>query len=204
MMMNLYRMTTRLRRVLPLAVALVLTACASTGGGQSGPDQGTVVEAQRIEEQAAAARAAQERARIAAVEAERERQAAAAQHQAEQRAQAEAAAQAEREAAARAQAAAEQRQRQAEAAQLARIAALEAEIAAARASTGGVATANARLEEAVATAEELLKILNAEQLKYGNTNAAGEPVEPLQKELIADLEARKNSLVQEAQALSQQ
>ena len=87
---------------------------------------------------------------------------------------------------------------------MARIAELEAEIAAARASTGGVATANGKLEEAIATAEDLLEVLTAEQLKYGNTNAAGAPVESMQKELIADLEARKNSLRQEAQALSRQ
>lgn len=204
MMMNLYRLATRYRHVLLFAVTLVLAGCASSGSDQNAPEQGTVIEAQRIAEAAAAARAAEERARIAAAEVERERQAA--RQQAEQRAQAEAVAQAqaEREAAARAQAAAEQRLRQAEAAQVARIAALEAEIAAARASTGTVATANGKLEEAIATAEELLEVLNAEQLKYGNTNAAGEPVEPLLKDLIADLEARKNSLKQEAQALSQQ
>lgn len=203
MMMNLYRLTAQYRRVLPLAVALVFAGCASSGNEQNAPEQGSVIEAQRIADEAAAARAAEERARIAAAE-ERERQAAAERQQAEQRAQAEAAAQAEREATARAQAAAEQRQRQDEAAQVARIAELEAEIAAARANTGGVTTANAKLEEAIATAEELLEVLNAEQLKYGNTNAAGEPVEPLQKDLIADLEARKNTLKQEAQALSQQ
>lgn len=206
MMMNLYRLTSEYRRVLLFAAALVLAGCASSGSERNAPEQGTVIEAQRIAEAAAAARAAEERARIAAAEAERERQATAARQQAEQRAQAEAAAQAqaEREAAARAQAAAEQRMRQAEAAQVARIAELEAEIAAARASIGRVATANSKLEEAIATAEELLEVLNAEQLKYGNTNAAGEPVEPLQKDLIADLEARKDSLKQEAQALSQQ
>ncbi|MDP1931506.1 MAG: hypothetical protein Q8L60_08620 [Gammaproteobacteria bacterium] len=204
MMMNLYRLTPQLRRALPLVVALVFAGCASSGTDQNVPDQSTVIEAQRIADQAAAARAVEERARITAAAAERERQAALArQQEAERRAQAEAAAQAEREVVARAQAA-EQRQRQQEAAQQARIVALETEIAASRSRAGGVTAANAKLEEAIATAEQLLDVLTAEQLKYGNTNAAGEPVDPLQKDLIADLEARKDNLKREAQALTQQ
>ena len=70
-----------------------------------------------------------------------------------------------------------------------------------RDSTSRVNAANERLDQAIAAAEQLLEALNAEQLKYGNTDAVGQPVDPLDKELIAELEARKDTLKQEAQAL---
>jgi hypothetical protein len=38
-------------------------------------------------------------------------------------------------------------------------------------------------------------------LKYEDVDAQGQTVEPLQKALISELEARKNALVREAQSL---
>jgi hypothetical protein len=113
---------------------------------------------------------------------------------------------AEREEEARARAAQEQR-RQEQArhdAQFARIAELEAQIETARASTMGVTEVNVHLEQIIVTAEALLAALNAEQLKYGNTDASGQLVEPLRKDLIAELESRKDRLEQEAEAVNGQ
>lgn len=179
------------------AMVLVLAGCASSGDSsdQAGQtqEQAVITAEQRAAEVAAVFRAAEERA---ALEAERE---------AERQAQAEVAARAEREQLARAEAA-EQQRREAEGRQReqqARIAELEAEIAAARAQTENVTAANGKLEEAIATAEELLDVLAAEQLKYGSADAAGQLAVPLQKDLIADLEFRKDSLKREAQALAQ-
>lgn len=186
-------------------MVLVLAGCASSGdpSGQGGQaqNQAAITEEQRAAEVAAVLRAAEERARIEAEQAERE----AARQAAERQAKAEAAARAEREQLARAEDAAQQRRevesRQRE--QQARIAELEAEIAAARAQTENVTAANGKLEEAIATAEQLLDVLAAEQLKYGTADAAGQLAEPLQKDLIADLESRKDTLKREAQALVQ-
>ena len=48
-------------------------------------------------------------------------------------------------------------------------------------------------------AEELLDVLTTEQAKYERTDDYGNTLEPLAKELIAELEARKDSLVRQAQ-----
>lgn len=174
---------------------LLISLFACTSSSQPVVDQAAVLEAQRAADEAEARRAAEERARSEAAETERQRQEALAQAET-QRAQEQA--RLEREALA----AAQRRDAQArEQAQRDRIAALEAQIAELRDSTSRVNAANERLEQAVAAAEQLLEALNAEQLKYGNTDAAGQPVDPLDKELIAELEARKDSLKQEAQAL---
>jgi fused signal recognition particle receptor len=179
---------------------LLASLAACTSSNQPAVDQKAVLEAQRVADEAQAQRVAQERARNEAAEAERLRQEALAQAEA---ARAQEQARLEREAREReAQAAAQRRDAQArEQAQRDRIAALEAQIAELRDSTSRVNAANERLEQAVAAAEQLLEALNAEQLKYGNTDASGQPVEPLDKDLIAELEARKDTLKQEAQAL---
>ncbi len=186
-------------RLLIMGVLLAsLAACTSSN--QPVVDQTAVLEAQRAADEAEARRVAEERARNEAAEAERLRQEALAQAEA---ARAQEQARLEREAQEReALAAAQRRDAQArEQAQRDRIAALEAQIAELRDSTSRVNAANERLEQAVAAAEQLLEALNAEQLKYGNTDAAGQPVDPLDKERIAELEERKDSLKQEAQAL---
>lgn len=190
-------------RALALSLLLAtLVGCASSAN-QPVVDQASVIEAQRAADAEEARRAAQERARMEAAETERVRQEALAQAEAARAA--ELARVQQEEDARQATAAQERRDAQArEQAQRDRIAALEAQIAELRDSTSRVSTANARLDQAIAAAEELLEALNEEQEKYGNTNAAGQPVEPLEKELIADLEARKDRLKQEAQALVNQ
>jgi fused signal recognition particle receptor len=184
-----------------LIMGVLLTSLAAcTSSNQPVVDQTAVLEAQRAADEAEARRLAEERARNEAAEAERLRQEALAQAEA---ARAQEQARLAREAQEReALAAAQRRDAQArEQAQRDRIAALEAQIAELRDSTSRVNAANERLEQAVAAAEQLLEALNAEQLKYGNTDAAGQPVDPLDKERIAELEERKDSLKQEAQAL---
>jgi vacuolar-type H+-ATPase subunit I/STV1 len=190
-------------RALALSLLLAtLVGCASSGS-QPVVDQASVLEAQRAADAAEAQRAAQDRARMESVEAERLRQEALAQAEAARAAEQ---ARVQQEADAR-QAAAAQERREVQAreqAQRDRIAALEAQIAELRDSNSRVTAANSKLDQAIATAEELLEALNEEQLKYGNTDAAGQPVQALEKDLIADLEARKDSLKQEAQALVNQ
>jgi hypothetical protein len=192
-----------MHRALALSLLLAtLVGCASSAN-QPVVDQASVIEAQRAADEEEARRAAQERARMEAAETERVRQEALAQAEAARAA--ELARVQQEEDARQATAAQERRDAQArEQAQRDRIAALEAQIAELRDSTSRVSTANARLDQAIAAAEELLEALNEEQAKYGNTDAAGQPVEPLEKELIADLEARKDRLKQEAQALVNQ
>ena len=193
---------------LGLAV-LVLVAC---GSADQPPvvDQANTIEMQREAEQAAATRAAEERARIARVEAERERQAVAAREEAARVARQQALEEAQRETlrleAARSAAAEQARRAGAarEQEQMARIAELEAQIEQVRASNAAIASANNKFEEAIAAAQALLDALNAEQQKYANTTADGELLVPLEKARIAELESRKDSLKREAQALNQQ
>ncbi len=205
-MMNSPRNTARasaVSRALALSLLLAtLMGCASSGS-QPVVDQASVLEAQRAADAAEAQRAAQDRARMESAEAERLRQEALAQAEAARAAEQ---ARVQQEADAR-QAAAAQERREVQAreqAQRDRIAALEAQIAELRDSNSRVTAANSKLDQAIAAAEELLEALNEEQLKYGNTDAAGQPVQALEKDLIADLEARKDSLKQEAQALVNQ
>lgn len=83
------------------------------------------------------------------------------------------------------------------------IAELERQIAAIEAGTVQDEATNAVLQEAILVAEELLEVLAAEQAKYENTDDLGNTIEPLAKELIADLEARKDNLVRRAQSQTQ-
>src|SRR5690606_1481354 len=61
---------------------------------------------------------------------------------------------------------------------------------------------NNRLEQAVVAAEELLQALNEEQLKYANTTPTGDLLEPLDKDRIAELEARVEALKRQAESQS--
>jgi len=191
----------RIGRAIAMSLLAITVAGCASSASQPVVDQASVIEAQRAADAEQAQRLAQERAQMAAAEAERARQEALAQAEAARAAEL---ARVQQEAQAREAAAAQARRdsQAREQAQRDRIAALEAQIAELRASTTRVNTANARLEQAIAAAEELLQVLNAEQLKYGNTDAAGEPVQPLSKDLIADLEARKDAFKEEAQALA--
>ena len=89
-------------------------------------------------------------------------------------------------------------------AKLDRIAQLEQQISAIETQNTNNVAASAKLAEAVTVAENLLDVLNAEQAKYRNTDAAGNTVEGLSKDLIVELERKKDELVRDAQLLSNQ
>ena len=67
-----------------------------------------------------------------------------------------------------------------------------------QADTSSDETATAVLQEAILVAEELLDVLTVEQTKYDNTDTDGNPIEPLAKDLIAELQARRDDLVSQA------
>jgi hypothetical protein len=190
-------------KVMSLAALLGLAACA----GQRGEQEALLAQ----QEAAAQAVALAELADMARLEAERNEQAVRAELERvrlENEAMAVARAAAELEAEQRAREAAElqRQQQQTEVARLqqqqqARIAELERQLAATEETASRREQANARLIQAITAAEELLQMLASEQLKYNNIDAGGNTVEPLQKALISELEARKNALVREAQAL---
>ncbi|MCG8413835.1 MAG: hypothetical protein MI746_06395 [Pseudomonadales bacterium] len=188
---------------------LTLAACSSQAAR----------EAELAEQEAARVAAEQEAARVAA---EQERQRAQEQQRQQQAQAAERArlqAQRERrEAEARARAEAERREREEaerrEQERLAAIAAAEAErqqkldriteleqqIANIQDQTVANEESALVLQQAILAAEELLDALSAEQAKYENTDADGNTLEPLAKDLIAELQARKDQLVQQVQS----
>lgn len=79
------------------------------------------------------------------------------------------------------------------------IAELEVQIASIESTTMQDESTAAILRAAIMVAEELLDTLATEQAKYESTDEYGNTLEPLAKELIAELEARKDSLVRQAQ-----
>jgi hypothetical protein len=190
-------------KVMSLAALLGLAACA----GQRGEQEALLAQ----QEAAAQAVALAELADMARLEAERNEQAVRVELERvrlENEAMAVARAAAELEAEQRAREAAElqRQQQQTEVArvqleQQSRIAELERRLAATEETASRREQANARLIQAITAAEELLQMLASEQLKYNDVDADGNTVEPLQKALISELEARKNALVREAQAL---
>lgn len=195
------------RLVLVGLLALGLAACASPGARQAeieaqqeaarvAAEQESAriaLEQQRARERQMQQRRQEEAAELARIQAQREREAAAAQARAEAERQArEEREEAERLERERQEAIAAREQEREE--KLARIAELEAEIADVRAQTGQSEDTARVLEEAIVVAEELLDLLAAEQSKYDNTDAQGNTVEPLSKDLIAELEERREDL----------
>lgn len=85
-------------------------------------------------------------------------------------------------------------------AKLDRIAELEGLIASTSGDSDDDEVAVMALNEAINVAEDLLDALAAEQAKYENTDATGNTVEPLSKDLITELESRKNELVSRARS----
>lgn len=199
----------RAARQVLLTSVLVVTLGACTSQAAREAELAAQAAAQAALEQEAA-QAAQEQERQFAAEQQRLREA-----EAEERARLQA--QRERQAEeARMRAEAEREQREAverrEQARLAAIAAAEAErqgkldrieqlqaqISELQTDVRNNENATVFLTEAVQAAEELLDALTAEQAKYENTDAAGNTTEPLAKELIAELQARKDDLVRRA------
>ncbi len=187
---------------------LTMASCASQGAREADV---AAQEALRVTaEQVAAARLAQEQERARAAELQAQRQQQTAERVRRETAQAEAAAQAaqaqaradeaqqqraeaerrERERLAAIAAAAAQRQEK-----LDRITALEQQIAATLSQASDDEASSAILRQAILVAEELLDMLTAEQAKYEATDADGNTVQALAKQLIAEIEARKDSLL---------
>lgn len=210
--LKIEKLYSRIRRTAQhflLTTALLVTLGACTSQAAREAELAAQVAAQAAVEQEAA-RVAQEQERRLAAEQQRQREAEAAERarlQAQRDRQAEEArlrAEAEREQ----REAAEQRERARLAAiataeaerqeKLDRIVELEAQIAALQMNVQEDENGTLYLTEAVQVAEELLDALTAEQAKYENTDAAGNIVEPLAKELIAELQARKDDLVRRA------
>ncbi len=82
-----------------------------------------------------------------------------------------------------------------------RIAALEQQIADIQAELDSDSEQALIMQQAIAAAEELLAALTAEVAKYELTDESGNTIEPLSKDLIAELEARKDELVERARGL---
>ena len=189
-------------RAVVATLMLLLASCASQATKDA---EVAVVEAERaaVEQEAGQVAEDQKRARAAAerVKAteEREREVAEARGRAAaERQEQKAVEQAERErvaAIAAGEAEAEREDR------LDRITELEQQIALIETEVGEKVSRVATLTLAVETAEELLKVLAEEQAKYSNTDEQGNTIEPLAKELISELESRKNELVRQANSL---
>lgn len=203
----------RLARGRPLVFGVllsVLAACGSQSAREAAvaeaeianmaAEQAAAREAAEIERQRAEA---EERRRLAEAE-ERERR-----RLAQVREAAEAEARAEAQRLAREQAERAERERQAAIAaaraqrqeKLDRIAALEQQIADIQAGIDSDSKQALIMQQAIAAAEELLAALTAEVAKYELTDESGNTLEPLSKDLIAELEARKDELVGRARGL---
>ena len=188
----------------------VLAACGSQSAREAAvaeaeianmaAEQAAAREAAEIERQRAEA---EERRRLAEAE-ERERRRLA---QAREAAEAEARAEAQR--LAREQAERAERERRAAVAaaraerqeKMDRIAALEQQIADIQAELDSDFEQTLIMQQAIAAAEELLAALTAEVAKYELTDESGNTIEPLSKDLIAELEARKDELVERTRGL---
>lgn len=193
-----------------MALLITLGACTSQAAREA---EIAAIEAERVAQEQEAARIAQEQARQRAMQEQERREAAAAERARiaaeQQRREEEALARAEEER--RRQEEVEQRERNRLAAiaaaaaerqeKLDRISQLEMQIASIESTTGQDESTTAILQEAILVAEELLDTLTSEQAKYENTDEQGNTLEPLAKELIRELEARKDNLVRQTQGL---
>lgn len=83
-----------------------------------------------------------------------------------------------------------------------RIGRLESELAEIRDRITRGEQANDRMRDAIVAAEELLQMLDSEQQKYDEVDAAGQTRVPLQKGLIEEQEERLDRLVEQARSLS--
>ncbi len=195
------------RTVVTTLLLVTLTACASEAAREA---ELAEQEAVRVAAEQEAARVAAEQKRQQALELQRRQQAEAAERArlqaARERQEAEARARAEAERREREEAERREQERLAAIAaaeeerrlKLNRIAELEAQIAQIQEQTADDEQSTLVLQQAILAAEELLDALTVEQAKYENTDQAGNTVEPLAKDLIAELQATKDELVERA------
>ena len=204
-----------LRSLLGVVLIVVLGACTSPAAREAelaAEEAARVVVKQeaRVVVEQEAARVAQEQAQERAAEEQRQREAQLAERarlQAERERQAaQTLARAEEENRQREEAERREQERLAVIAdaeaerqgKLDRISELERQIVAIQTATGDNELAAEILQEAILVAEELLDVLTAEQAKYEDTDETGNTIEPLEKDLIAELEARKDDLIRQA------
>jgi hypothetical protein len=194
---RLFRSAAKIRAVAATLMLLVLASCASQASREA---EIAGVEAERLAIEKEAVQLAADQARAAELQLQRDRGAAerARVEEARVRQIAEARARADAERERRAVIAAAEAERQD---RLDRITALEQQIASIETEVGEEESRVTTLTRAVEAAEELLTTLAAEQFKYESTDDQGNTVEPLAKELIAELESRKNELVRQANSL---
>ena len=194
---HLFPSAAKIRAVAATLMLLVLASCASQASREA---EIAGVEAERLAIEKEAVQLAADQARAAELQLQRDRGAAerARVEEARVRQIAEARARADAERERRAVIAAAEAERQD---RLDRITALEQQIASIETEVGEEESRVTTLTRAIETAEELLTTLAAEQVKYENTDDQGNTVEPLAKELIAELESRKNELVRQANSL---
>jgi len=194
----------QLRLIVVIGLLVVLQACNS---GAAREAEIAAAESARIAAEQEVAQVAAEQARIRAAEEERERQLRLAE---QSRLEAEAARRAEVariEAAQERQRLAEEQARRAAIAQaqaerqqrIDRVEQLESQIAQLESEISAGNVANDQYRAAITVAEELIGVLASEQAKYDSVDANGNTLEPLAKELIAELEARKDSLIRQAE-----
>lgn len=193
------------RGLLGCLLIVVLGACSSQSAREAELVAAEAVrvaaelEVARVDQQRAAEEQRQREAQVAErarLQAERERQAAQVAARAEEERRQREAAESREQARLAAIAAAEAERRE----KLDRISELELQIAAIQTDTGSDELAAEILQEAILVAEELLDVLTAEQAKYEATDDAGNTLEPLAKDLIAELEARKDDLIRQARS----
>ena len=194
---RLFPSAAKIRAVAATLMLLVLASCASQASREA---EIAGVEAERLAIEKEAVQLAADQARAAELQLQRDRGAAerARVEEARVRQIAEARARADAERERRAVIAAAEAERQD---RLDRITALEQQIASIETEVGEEESRVTTLTRAIETAEELLTTLAAEQVKYENTDDQGNTVEPLAKEVIAELESRKNELVRQANSL---
>lgn len=203
----------KVRATVAVLILLMLASCASSGAREA---EIAAQEAAEVAAQQEAARVAeeQERQRVAEMRRQREaREAEQARLQAQRQREREEREREEQMLAEQARLAAERAERQERArqaeiaaaaaerqAKLDKISELEAQIASTQSRSSNDESSAIALGEAVVVAENLLDMLADEQAKYENTDEAGNTVEPLAKEQIAELEALKNELVGRARS----
>jgi len=81
---------------------------------------------------------------------------------------------------------------------LARVLELESQLSDIQLEVNNDDAAISALQSAISAAEELLEMLTDEQEKYEDIDEAGFPRKPLAKEVLVDLESRRDALVREA------
>jgi hypothetical protein len=197
------------RQLLSVLLLSTLVACGAESAREAALAE---EEAARIAAAQMAALVAAEEERERATERERERIAQAEQRERQrrerelERQQADARAEAERREREDAERRDQERLAAAAAAEaereekLERIVLLEAQLATIQAETSADEERALVLQQAIQAAEDLLEALADEVAKYESTDETGNTLDPLAKDLIAELEARKNELVERASA----